>query len=191
MRIVSGTCGGRILKTPKNDAIRPTSDKIRGAIFNALRARAAVEGAYVLDGFCGTGALGLEALSQGAAHCVFVDSARASLDLARENTRILGLENQAEFILKELAKIGQLHVNDKKFTLLFLDPPYSKNLIHPALQALHEGHLMEPEAVIVLETEKAFAEEFSDTYTLLDSRLYGDTKVTTLRYTGRYTRTPE
>lgn len=172
------------MKTPKNDAIRPTSDKIRGAIFNALWARDAVEGAYVLDGFCGTGALGLEALSQGAAHCVFVDSAPAALDLARENARVLGLENQTEFILKELAKIGQNIVNNNKFSLVFLDPPYSKNLILPALQALHEGHLLAAGAVIVLETEKAFAEEFSDTYTLLDARFYGDTKVTTLRYTS-------
>ena len=73
MRIVAGIYGGRKLIVPKGRDIRPTSDKIRGAVMNMLRSRDAVEGAHVIDAFCGTGALGLEAMSQGAASCLFVD----------------------------------------------------------------------------------------------------------------------
>ncbi len=91
MRIVAGQYGGRRLEVPKGRDIRPTSDKVRGAIFNALRSRGAVEEARVLDVFCGTGALGLEALSQGAAHCTFMDKARESLELAKRNAQNLGV----------------------------------------------------------------------------------------------------
>ncbi len=91
MRIVAGQYGGRRLEVPKGRDIRPTSDKVRGAIFNALRSRGAVENARVLDAFCGTGALGLEALSQGAAHCTFLDKAKDSLALAKVNAQALGL----------------------------------------------------------------------------------------------------
>ncbi len=89
MRIVSGRHGGRRLQVPKNNKIRPTSDKIRGAIFNMLSAREAIDDAHVLDGFCGTGALGLEALSRGAAQALFIDTSKASLSLARENVSAL------------------------------------------------------------------------------------------------------
>ena len=105
MRIVSGKYGGRVLKTPRDDAIRPTSDKVRGAMFNALRSRMDFEGVHVLDCFCGTGALGLEALSQGAASCRFVDLNRSSLDLAKDNAAALGVE--AEFILQDVTKLPQ------------------------------------------------------------------------------------
>jgi 16S rRNA (guanine966-N2)-methyltransferase len=181
MRIVAGEFGGRRLLVPKGRDIRPTSDKIRGAIFNSLRSRGAVTDANVLDGFCGTGALGLEALSQGALGCTFIDSAKNSLDLAKENVAALGVENRCQFRLKELAKIGQNTDSNNKFSLVFLDPPYNKNLLLPALTALETGGWLAPEAIVVLESEKSTSGEFPNTYVLLDSRIYGDTKVVTLR----------
>lgn len=182
MRIVAGEFGGRRLLTLQGKDIRPTSDKIRGAIFNSLHSRGVVEGANVLDGFCGTGALGLEALSRGAAECTFIDIVRDSLDLAKENAKALGVEERCKFRLKELAKIGQNTENESKFSLIFLDPPYKKNLISPALQILAEGAWLMPDTTLILESEKNLAEDFLGTYTLLDSRVYGDTKVITLRY---------
>lgn len=182
MRIIAGTHGGRRLLVPKGRDIRPTSDKIRGAIFNALRSRGAVEDAIVLDGFCGTGALGLEALSQGAASCVFIDKDRTSLELAKENATALGLINRSKFLLKELAKYGQKSENEELFSLVFLDPPYSKDLTPPALTALHEGNRLTNGAIIVVEAEKGFAESIPHTYTPLDERVYGETKVLTLSY---------
>ena len=184
MRIIAGTHGGRRLLVPKGRDIRPTSDKIRGAIFNSLRSRGVAEDAVVLDGFCGTGALGLEALSQGAARCVFVDKDRTSLELARENATALGLADRSKFILKELAKYGQKSETEELFSLVFLDPPYNKNLVVPALITLDEGGRLASGAVLGIETEKGFKDSFPHTYTALDERVYGETKVLTLSYAG-------
>lgn len=105
MRIISGKYGGRRLDVPKGRDIRPTSDKVRGSIFNALISRADIEGTQVMDLFCGTGALGLEALSRGAERCLFVDKAKDSLTLARQNAADLDEEIQADFILSDATKL--------------------------------------------------------------------------------------
>lgn len=167
------------MKMIAGDAIRPTSDKTRGAIFNSLKSKIDIEGLHVVDCFCGSGALGLEALSRGSAHCTFIDNSRVSLDLAKENARSLKFEN-AEFILKDTTKLKEL--NGKKASLAFLDPPYKKNLVVPALAALHAGGWLEDGAVCVAETEKAFAGGFEKPFSLIDEKVYGDTKVWFLKY---------
>ena len=212
MRIVAGAYGGRRLEVPKGRDIRPTSDKVRGAIFNALRSRGAVEGARVLDAFCGTGALGLEALSQGAVHCSFLDKSRESLELAKRNAQALGLlspslrgaqrrgnpEPQdgsrdcfagarndgktAEFLLKDSTKLGTCPYDP--FALIFLDPPYDQGLISPALAGLHDGGWLADGAFIVAETEKRWSGDIPPAYTALDEKTYGDTKVVFLRYSA-------
>ncbi|MGB3213195.1 MAG: RsmD family RNA methyltransferase, partial [Alphaproteobacteria bacterium] len=100
MRIVSGKYGGRKIEVPKGDSIRPTSDKVRGAIFNILVSRGAVSGANVLDAFCGTGAMGLEALSRGADSCVFMDIHKPSLDVTRQNIMNLGAVAMSQILQK-------------------------------------------------------------------------------------------
>ena len=92
MRIVSGLYGGRKIQAPKGRMVRPTTDKVRGAVFNMLQSRGLVDDAVVLDAFCGTGGMGLEALSRGAHSCTFVDSARDSLVCVKENISSLGAE---------------------------------------------------------------------------------------------------
>lgn len=178
MRIVAGEFGGRRLQVPKNRDIRPTSDKVRGAIFNALMSKGEIEGACVLDLFCGTGALGLEAMSRGASRCTFIDKARESLGLAKANAQDLGV--QADFLLKDAAKISGLEA----FSLVFLDPPYEQELVIPVLNNLDEQQLLETEAVLVVETEKGFSWPGHSSYELLDERLYGDTKIFYLAYKG-------
>ncbi len=153
MRIIGGACRGRPLKTPKNQDIRPTSDKVRQAIFNALFSRGAVEGARVLDGFCGTGALGLEALSQGADTCLFCDISRTSLTLARENAGELNVLDRAEFKQMDVTKLSKAP-DGQKFDLVFLDPPYRKELIVPCVQGLREYGWLEDGAWLVLESER-------------------------------------
>ncbi len=177
MRIVSGIYGGRRLIVPKGRDIRPTSDKVRGAVFNMLRSRGAVEGAQVLDVFCGTGALGLEAISQGAAFCTFIDKNRDPLDLARQNAQALGAEVQARFILKDAAKPGQKPEDIAPAALAFLDPPYKLGLVVPALAALHGGGWLAEGAVVVIEAEKGFNEPFPPPFKAVDMRSYGDTQV--------------
>ncbi|MCD8497594.1 MAG: RsmD family RNA methyltransferase [Alphaproteobacteria bacterium] len=124
MRVIAGTYGGRRLEAPKSDDIRPTSDKLRGSIFNALLSRIDIEDMCVLDICCGTGALGLEALSRGAGRVVFIDSARSSLDLAKKNASALGASG--EFILKEAGKLGARPDNIPPADLFFCDPPLSQ-----------------------------------------------------------------
>ena len=181
MRIVSGKYGGRRLEAPKGRDVRPTSDKIRGAVFNSLRSRGAVADAVVLDVFCGTGALGLEALSQGAAQCTFVDKAKESLLATRNNISALGVDSDAVRVLKKDGlKLGACAEDISPATLAFLDPPYHKNLISEVLPMLKDGGWLAEGAVVVCESEKAYCFDLSDMFSVLDERIYGDTKIIVL-----------
>lgn len=184
MRIVAGLYGGRRLSVPKNRDIRPTSDKIRGAILNMLASRDAVVGAAVLDAFCGSGALGLEALSRGAASCTFMDKARDSLELARMNAQDLAAGGV--FILKDATKIGTRTQAQEPFSLVFLDPPYKMGLVGAALSALLDGGWLADGAWIVCESENRiesdFLHELPTCFTAEQPKTYGDTRIVMLRY---------
>ncbi len=188
MRIVAGKFGGRVLETPKNRDVRPTSDKVRGAVFNALQSRGVVHEARVIDCFCGTGALGLEALSQGASSCTFIDKDCTSLDLAKDNAARLGLKDEVSFLLKDAAHLKAISEDVEKFTLAFLDPPYGQDLLTPTLLILHNQLWVEDGAIMVAEVEKKFEARqklsriIPDPFRLLDERTYGDTKILFLRY---------
>lgn len=182
MRIVAGRYGGRKLSVPKNNDIRPTSDKIRGAIFNMLASRGAIIGANVLDGFCGTGALGLEALSRGAAHCTFSDKSRESLDLARLNAENFDAMDSSLFSLRDAQKIIQRRDNEDAYGLIFLDPPYDKGFIQPCLQALQAGDWFSNDCWIVCETERKAEFVLSSEFNIDLEKIYGATKVSLIRY---------
>ncbi len=178
MKIIGGIFGGRRLNAPINNDIRPTSDKIRGAIFNMLQSRNAIDGANTLDAFCGTGALGLEALSRGASHCDFMDKAKSSLDLAKDNADLLGADNNAKFTIKDSSKITGTNLYD----LVFLDPPYNKGLIQITLDALINGECLSNGAWIICESEYSFSCSPTENITIDNVKTYGDTKVTLLRH---------
>lgn len=181
LRIIAGTAKGRRLATPpkaKGRAlIRPTSDRAREALFSILGP--AVRGARVLDLFAGTGALGLEALSRGAAFAVFVDSQRQALELIRHNVHICGFSEQSLILKRDLPKspLFSAELQEEMFSLVFLDPPYGKQLALGMLSALAtaEGHLT-PGAVVV--AEEAAGEQLppgTGDLLLTDQRRYGDT----------------
>lgn len=176
MRIVAGIYGGRRLHVSKGRDIRPTSDKVRGAIFNTLGGYIDFQGAQVLDAFCGTGALGLEALSRGAEHCTFIDKARTSLDLAKGNAADLGAEGASTFKIGDASKVSL----SGAYSLVFLDPPYAKGLVQQALDNLRP--VMADEAICVVESEKALDLGIDQDFELLKEKIYGDTKVLYLRY---------
>ncbi len=182
MRIVSGLYKGRRLNVPKNNNIRPTTDKIRGAMFNMLDSRGAIDGAYTLDAFCGSGALGLEALSRGAEFCRFMDKVRDSLSLARENAEMLGADENSKFLLKDTMKIGCKPNSERSFDLIFLDPPYNKGLVEKSLGVLSDGGWISKDAYIVCEMEKRSDFSLPSAFELDDERVYGDIKVMILRY---------
>ncbi|MGH1404612.1 MAG: 16S rRNA (guanine(966)-N(2))-methyltransferase RsmD [Alphaproteobacteria bacterium] len=183
MRIVSGIYGGRKLQVPDGRDIRPTSDKVRSAVFNMLQARNAISGSYVLDGFCGTGALGFEALSRGADHCSFFDMSRVSLSLAQENAQILSAQDQCSFFSKDITKIGARGEAQQAFDLVFLDPPYHKSLVPVAMQRLAEQGWLSDQAWVVCETEKNAHIPSVTGFECDSEKTYGQIYITLFQYT--------
>src|SRR5258705_9126621 len=140
MRITAGKFKARSLAAPEDASVRPTSDKVRQAIFNILEHRDfgfafALEGARVVDLFAGTGAMGLEALSRGARYCLFVDDSAVSRALIRENIEAFGLTGATRIWRRDASALGPLDTL-APFDLAFLDPPYRKGLLVPALAGL-------------------------------------------------------
>lgn len=178
MRIVGGRHRGRRLEAPPAAGVRPTADRVREAVFNVLLHAAfapPLDGARVLDGFCGTGALGLEALSRGAAHATFLDSAAASLAVVRRNLDLLG-ETAAAAVLR--ADCLRPPAASAPAGIVFLDPPYRKGLAGPALLALAGRGWIAPGALCVVEEAADTPPALPDGWTVHDARPYGETVVT-------------
>lgn len=181
MRIVGGRFGGRTLKGPSSQAIRPTSDRLRESIFNILaHGYGGVEGARVIDLFAGTGALGLEAISRGAKFALFVDDGSEARALLRENVHALGLGGQTRIFRRDATRLGEAPAGDK-FTLAFLDPPYAKGLAPRALAALVGGGWLAPGATVVIEEAATESIELPAPLERLDARTYGETQIVLAR----------
>ena len=179
MRIIAGSHRGRRLETPPDDRIRPTSDRIREALFSILHHRlGGFAGKHVLDGFAGTGALGFEALSRGAASVLFVDRDRDSLALCRRNAAALGLGERSDF---RQADVTQAPPAGKTFDLVLLDPPYGEGLAGKALTALRTAGALTPGAVAVVEADRSRPEIIPPGFTIIDSRDYGRTRIELVR----------
>lgn len=184
MRITGGRLGGRMLASPANDRVRPTSDKVRQAIFNVLVHNDfglgfQIEGANVIDLFAGTGALGLEALSHGATFTLFVEESAESRALIRRNTEALALTGASKIFRRDATKLGVMTPGaGGPFHLAFLDPPYRQGLATRALASLVEGNWLAPEGLAVIESAKDEMLALPDRFEQLDERLYGDTRVT-------------
>ncbi|GHF34507.1 16S rRNA (guanine(966)-N(2))-methyltransferase RsmD [Seohaeicola zhoushanensis] len=180
MRIIAGEFRGRALASVgKGDAaahLRPTADRVRESLFSVLTHLDVIEGAQVLDLFAGTGALGLEALSRGAAKATFVDSGRVAQGLIAKNIALTGTAARASLLKREAARIGPNP--GLPCTLVFLDPPYGLDMGGPALQAAAREGWIAPGALIVWEEKSA--QHAPESYDLQDARRYGDTWVTLL-----------
>src|SRR6188768_4529521 len=152
MRIVGGRLRGRALAAPKSQAIRPTADRLRESLFNILTHAYGdpVTGARVLDLFAGTGVLGFEALSRGAAFALFVDDGAEGRALLRQNVEALGLAAVSKIFRRDATKLGPAHPVEP-FSLAFLDPPYGKGLAEKALASMREGGWLTEDALIVVE----------------------------------------
>src|SRR3974390_3374891 len=152
MRVVGGRLRGRTLRAPRGDAIRPTADRLREALFNILVHAYGdpLPGARVLDLFAGTGALGIEALSRGAAFALFVDDGAEARALIRENVEALGLGGVTRIFRRDATRLGVAHPNEP-FGRVFLDPPYRKGLAEASLASLRDGGWLLPDALVVVE----------------------------------------
>lgn len=182
MRIISGTLKGKKLLPFEGKGIRPTSDRTREAIFNILSHR--VSGASVLDLFAGSGALGIESLSRGADMATFIDMAPAAVSLLEKNLRSCCLQERARIISWDIRRnLNCLHSLDHRYNLIFMDPPYQKGLVLPALSHLKKSQAMIPGACLVLEHGNVdqLPLPIAD-FGLLDQRRYGKTLVSFLTY---------
>jgi 16S rRNA (guanine966-N2)-methyltransferase len=177
MRIVGGALRGRALSAPRSQAIRPTTDRLRESVFDILAHRFddPVASAAVIDLFAGTGALGLEALSRGAARALFVDDGAEARALLRANIESLGLGGVTRVFRRDATKLG-LAPPGETFALAFLDPPYGKGLARPALDALIDGGWLATDALIVIEEAAGAAIDLPPALKHEDARRYGDTQ---------------
>lgn len=176
MRIVGGDLRGRTLVTPRSCAIRPTTDRTREAVFNIIASRrpGGPEGARVLDLFAGTGALGIEALSRGAAMCVFIEEAAEARGLIRDNVETFGLTGRTKIFRRDATSLGEVGTI-QPFDLVFADPPYGRGLGERALASALEGGWLTPDALIVVEEARSAAFSSPPGFALADERDYGDT----------------
>lgn len=178
MRIVGGSLSGRVLRAPAGSATRPTSEKVREAIFNILGNRLGpLDGAHVLDLFCGSGALGIEALSRGAAHATFVDSGKPALAATRGNLGELGVGDRALVVTGDAVAHAAKLVPATPWRLVFVDPPYKSDLAVRAVLALPLPNLI-PGGAIVIEHDRHNAPpDALGSLLRTDQRRYGDTLV--------------
>jgi 16S rRNA (guanine966-N2)-methyltransferase len=185
MRIVGGRLRGRALAGPKSAAIRPTADRLREALFNILAHAYGdpVSGARVLDLFAGSGALGLEALSRGAAFALFVDDGAEARALIRANVEALGLGGVTRVFRRDATRLGAAHPVEP-FGLVFADPPYGHGYAEKALAAARAGGWLKPEALVVV--EEAVDAKFAapEGFAEIERRDYDDTEVIIARYGG-------
>jgi len=182
MRVVGGRLRSRPIAGPKGDGLRPTADRLRESLFNILAHGYdnAVDGARVLDLFAGTGALGIEALSRGAAYVLFVDDGVEARSLLRNNTEQLGLGGTSRIFRRDATKLGPAHPLEP-FTLAFLDPPYGKGLAERALVSAREGGWLTKDALVVV--EEATAAKFTppEGFEEIERRAYDDSELIFLR----------
>ncbi len=185
MRIVGGRFRGRALKGPASEAIRPTSDRLRETIFNILAHGYddPVTGARVLDLFAGTGAMGLEALSRGAAFSLFVDESAQARGLIRENVEALGVGGQSRLFRRDATRLGTAAPNEP-FSLVFCDPPYGKGLAERALASCAAGGWLTSGALVVVEEAQGVDVALPENFAGIEWRDYGETKLVFARFSA-------
>lgn len=179
IRIVAGKHRSRKLEVPESEAVRPTSDKLRQAIFNILEHRlGTLEDAVVLDACCGTGAMGLEAISRGAAKAFFMDEDSTALNLARKNAGSLGEKERSSFVLSDAMNPPRGDAVD----LIFLDPPYNKQIAERALLALSRMGWVKKGTFAAVEVAAAEAFTPSEGWEVLLERKHGAGRLVLLEY---------
>lgn len=176
MRVIAGSAKSLPLKTVRSDRTRPTTDRIKETLFNIIAPD--IPGCRFLDLFAGSGAIGIEALSRGAARAVFVEQDRTALKVIRENLRFTHLEDRAEVICQDAVKaVSSLQV-DAPFHVVFMDPPYDHELERRVLEALRDSSLIGPETLIIVEASKETEFSWLDSlgYRILRDKCYGSNR---------------
>ena len=187
MRIISGSARGRRLLSPKNSLIRPTADRVKESLFNILNGLiACYDSCRTLDIFAGTGNLGIEALSRGAACAFFIDSHKESVSLVIKNLRMLGFDDRGRVIEREaLSALRSLDKMKAPFQLVFIDPPYRQGLAERVMQFLATSALIDGNSLVIVETSSnELLPTAFDNLREFDRRVYGDTAIAFFRRTN-------
>lgn len=174
MRIITGKAKGKKLFTLEGDATRPTSERIKGAIFSAIQFD--IEGRRVLDLFAGSGQMGLEALSRGATKATFIDCSRDAMEIVKKNAVATGFADDSKFIVSDSANYLRKAAGRDKYDLVFIDPPYAMNLCKKSLEALLRYEALNNGAIVVLESgeeEIDLASEPYSSFEVIKSTSYG------------------
>jgi 16S rRNA (guanine966-N2)-methyltransferase len=183
MKIIAGKLKGRNIEVLKNANYRPSTSKFRESVFSMLSSGKFedfdINNSQVLDLFCGTGSLGLEAISRGAKSVCFVDINIENLNQIRNFAKKTQIENQVSYINTDACKLYNFQLC---FDLVLIDPPYKKNLIQKTLEALLKNKLLNKNCYIIIECEKSEDFEISDFYQFIDEKRYGKTKMIVLKY---------
>ena len=176
MRVISGTAGGLKLTAPRGMTTRPTTDRVKEALFSILEHAGVIAGAKVLDLFAGSGSLGIEALSRGAATCTFIEKNRAALDALQTNITRTRYSQQATVLPQDaLRAVERLAGTGARFRLALIDPPYDSGIQTAIISYLSE-HLMEPDGMIVAElSSRSSLPQQIGRCNRSDRRVYGDT----------------
>ena len=177
MRVISGLARGRLLKTLEGEATRPTTDKVKGAIFNIIQFE--LEGRRVLDLFSGSGQLAIEAVSRGAESALAVDSSKAACLIIKENIKLCGFENEISVYTGDYL---QVLTKGSKYDVIFLDPPYMSKLLFEALKKIAEFDILSENGIIICETDvsTSVSEVFPQNYSVKEYR-YGRIKLSVIR----------
>ena len=177
MRVISGIRRGKKLQTFEGEHIRPTTDRVKEAMFNLIQGR--VEGAEVFDAFSGTGALAIEAVSRGATFAVCTDVDDRSVSIIRNNFEECDFLDKCEIVKSRAC--SYLQKTDKLFDLVFIDPPYNKGLVTPVLEMISRRGLLSPEGSIVIERDGIDDTFELSGYSVEKERKYGRTVLTVLK----------
>lgn len=186
MRIVAGRFRGAAITAPRGDTTRPTSDRLRESVFNVLAHGypESLDGTRILDLFAGSGAMGLEAMSRGARHCLFIEEAAGARAAIRANVEALGLTGTTKIFRRDATRLGPAGTIEP-FDLAFADPPYRKGLGEAALASARAGGWLRPGALVLLEEDARAAVEIPPGFTELERRVAGDSQVLFLRLADR------
>lgn len=185
MRVIGGDARGKHIYSPKKSQTRPTSDGIKESLFNILHT---LSGKSFLDLFAGSGNVGLEALSRGAAKVVFVEKNAVMVNALKRNIRELGFNDKCKVLVTEVGKgIRQLQRNGDRFDFLFADPPYERGFIREIVQCLGEGNVISQDGVLIIQHSKRedVLGQHMGNFVLIGQRRYGDTILSFFKITRR------
>ena len=178
MRVISGKARGLKLNAPKNDDVRPTTDRVKESLFNIINPY--IMDSHILDLFAGTGSLGIECLSRGANKCIFVDNSKESINIVKSNIKKARVENESIVLnLDFKSAVNSLALKNEKFDVIFMDPPYYKNMFSDALGGIDNNNLLKEDGIIVVEhdTKDEFPENIGRLYKNREKK-YGNTTLT-------------